>query len=185
MDTGQPWPAPAPEAEAHKVSQALLESLQGELPEMDLAAHEALLRQEVAPWLALALDEPAHFEAELEDLTVIIADEIQQYGADQARDILREHALAVRLGIVDRWIKSSVRAVAHGQAQRASFTQAAQGLSQSLRDLDEGLRREHPGIRASFADQLSEMYLDLEFLCSGTPGSLRHAHLLEAQKEPS
>ncbi len=175
----EPWPQPATPEISEALTHALLQRITEDITSLNLSDQDRhKITTEASPWLALWAT--AGQEDQLDDLVQQLVYEIKQYGQDQTLDLLREHALAARISTIDQWITKAVQQASEGDQARQALIQQANDLDEKLNALDDQLLKNTPTLRQAFADQLSEMYLDLEYLISGISGSLRHQHLFHS-----
>lgn len=162
----------------------VLRALALEAPEVEWSRHSATVATELAPALELQLAsmEPARQETHLRFMARDLAHEAGTAGA-RAAAAIQNTALDARLAVFDGWITSATRRIACDGEPRAGFEARAAEIERELMALDDRLRATRPAARDAVSEQLSEMYLDLEYVQTGIDGSFRLARLLDALEE--
>ncbi len=170
-----------------QLADVFLTQLAVHAPELDWGAHREQVVEHIAPALARSVaGEP---EAMGAAIIAAHAEEVQANALDEptatAGQVLEAYGVNLRLVEWDRWIRSSTRQVAIDGANRAQFVGPAETLDRELSAFDDALRLSSPALRKMVSDQLSEMYLDLEYLITGVSGSFRLTALLSAESDPA
>ena len=160
----------------------LLERLRARAPDILWDMHRDTMEADLIPCIDASLTGEsermqsaildAHAEALVTDAT--------GSGHWPVGQILKRYGVHLTLVAWDRWIRRTAKQVAVDGVDRAPFITKAETLDAELSAFDDALHATEPAIHAQFSDRLSEMYLDLEFLMSGTPGSLRLSALINA-----
>ncbi len=160
----------------------ILSALALEGPDVNWKRHSAVIATELTPALELQFADMEP-ERKATHMTFLARDLVREAGGGGARvsAAVQDIALDLRLSVLDRWITSATQRVACGGESRARFESRAVELERELMALDDRVRAARPAAHAAVADQLSEMYLDLEYLQTGIDGSLRLARLLDEQ----
>ena len=169
---------------------AFIQALREKVPRIEWAAHRELLQSELVPWLGRHLAEIVESDraGRLLGLAEEVAADVDLYGEAGLPETVCATATSLRLDGMDGWIAEAARELWDAgsdmpEDERALLRDRAFQMDPAIQALDDDLRARHPGVREGFADQLSEMYLDLEFLQSGTPGSRRlHAYSTARQQ---
>ena len=168
--------------EETQTTDMLLERLRARAPEVLWDMHRDTFGSELIPHIAASLSgESERMQSAILDAhaEAIVTDATSSPTWPTGK-IFRRYIVHLTLVTWDRWIRRTAKQVAVDGADRAPFISKAQTLDAELSAFDDALRTTAPMIHAQFSDRLSEMYLDLEFLISGTPGSLRLSALINA-----